>query len=387
MLTQTLLLGAGCSIFRPMTKPSEYTVQVAVPAVAGGAYAISIGAGLLDSVWGRIGVSYPKHRPFLITDANVVKAGLVERLLGGQTVPQFIIDPPGEGSKHLATVSAIVEAMEQAALGRDSVVVALGGGTVGDIAGFAAAIFKRGVPVVQIPTTTVAQADSAVGGKTGVDSALSKNAFGCFWPPAAVYIDPATLLTLADAQYRAGLVESVKHAAIADADYFAYLEQHAAALLSRDLDVLTQIAVDNCRIKAAVVAEDPTEQNKRRILNYGHTLGHAVESASQFALLHGQAVAVGMIAAGLLEEAMGLVHDDRLPRIRALLETLGQPTRIPSGISKSAIVELLKRDKKAVAQWPRFVLLERLGRALCKDGQWAHDVPPAAVEKIIDRLA
>ena len=369
-----------------MTTPSEYTIQVAIPATAQGAYPIRIAAGLLTSAWGCILASHPRHKPFLITDANVVKAGLAERLLGGQKPPMYIIDPPGENAKHLATVSAIVEAMEAAALGRDSLVVALGGGTVGDIAGFAAAIFKRGVPVVQIPTTTVAQADSSVGGKTGVDSTLSKNAFGCFWQPAAVYIDPATLLTLDDAQYRAGLVESIKHAAIADAAYFAYLEQNAAALLRRDLGVLTQIAYDNCRIKAAVVAADPTEQNQRRILNYGHTLGHAVESASQFALLHGQAVAVGMIAAGLLEEAMGLVNDDRLPRIRALLETLGQPTRIPNGITQSAVVELLKRDKKAVAQWPRFVLLEKLGQALCKDGQWAHDVPPTMVEKVIERL-
>lgn len=371
-------------IFRQMINQSEHNLTVAIPAVAAGGYPIFIGAGLLASVWERLRADYPRHKPFLITDANVVKAGLAEQLLGGQTPPMYIIDPPGEGSKHLATVAAIVEAMDAAALGRDSLVVALGGGTVGDIAGFAAAIFKRGVPVVQIPTTTVAQADSSVGGKTGVDSTLSKNAFGCFWPPAAVYIDPATLLTLEDAQYRAGLVESVKHAVIADAGYFAYLEQNAAALLSRDLGVLTQVAADNCHIKAAVVTADPTEQNQRRILNYGHTLGHAVESASHFALLHGQAVAVGMIAAGLLEEAMGLVNDDRLPRIRALLETLGQPTRIPNGIPKAAIVELLKRDKKAVAQWPRFVLLEQLGRALCKDGQWAHDIPLSVVESIID---
>ncbi len=370
-----------------MTERREHSLTVAVPAVAAGSYPIVIGTGLLASTWGRIAASHPKHRPFLITDANVVRAGLAERLLGGQTPPLYVIDPPGENAKHLATLTSIVEAMDAAALGRDSVVVALGGGTVGDIAGFAAAIFKRGVPVVQIPTTTVAQADSSVGGKTGVDSTLSKNAFGCFWQPAAVYIDPATLATLDDAQYRAGLVESVKHAAIADAGYFAYLEQHAAALLGRDLGVLTQIAYDNCRIKAAVVAADPTEQNQRRILNYGHTLGHAVESASQFGLLHGQAVAVGMIAAGLLEEAMGLVSDDRLSRIRTLLETLGQPTRIPAGIAKADLVDLLKRDKKAVAQWPRFVLLEQLGRALCQNGQWAHDVPPEAVEKVIDRLA
>ena len=271
-------------------------------------------------------------------------------------------------------------------MGRDTLVVALGGGTVGDIAGFAAAIFKRGVPVVQIPTTTVAQADSSVGGKTGVDSTLSKNAFGSFWHPAAVYIDIETLKTLDDRQYRAGLVESVKHAAIADADYFNYLEKNSEALLSRDPSVLTHIAAENCRIKAAVVAEDPTEKNKRSILNYGHTLGHAVESASAFSLLHGEAVAIGMIAAGLLEKAMGLVTDDRLTRIRSLLEKLGQPTHIPANLSLDAITDLLKRDKKAVAQWPRFVLLETLGKTLCKNERWTQDVPVEALETVIKIL-
>ncbi len=361
-------------------------LNVVVPAAADGAYPIEIGAGFLASLWTEIETRWPRHKPFVVTDANVAAAGLLDTLLGGRDVPTFSITPPGEESKHIQTVTAIVEAMEKAFLGRDSLVVALGGGTVGDVAGFAAAIFKRGVPVVQIPTTTVAQADSSVGGKTGVDSTLSKNAFGCFWHPAAVYIDVETLNALDDRQYRAGLVESVKHAAIADADYFAYFEDHIDAIAARDAAALEQIAYENCRIKAAVVAEDPTEKNIRRILNYGHTLGHAVETASHFELLHGEAVAIGMIAAGMLEEAMGLVDDDRQQRIGRLLKKLGQPTHIPDTISKEAILDLLKRDKKAVNQWPRFVLLETLGRALCKDGQWAHEVAPQAVEAAIDQL-
>lgn len=365
---------------------AQTKLNVVVPGVPESSYLIHIGTGFLASLWGQIGTQWPKHKPFLVTDDNLVRAGLVKTLLGGRTVPMFSITPPGEISKHIQTVTAIVEAMEKAFCGRDSLIVALGGGTVGDIAGFAAAIFKRGVPVIQIPTTTVAQADSGVGGKTGVDSTLSKNAYGCFWQPAAVYIDVQTLATLDDNQYRAGLVESVKHAAIADIVYFEYLEKNIAALLSRDTAVLEHIAFENCRIKAAVVAEDPTEKNKRRILNYGHTLGHAVETASEFSLLHGEAVAVGMIAAGLLEEAMRLVKDARLSRIRRLLEQLGQPTRIPKGISKAALIDLLKRDKKAVGQWPRFVLLEKLGYALCKDSQWAHEVMPEAVQTVIEAL-
>lgn len=369
-----------------MTANGPKKIIVPVPGTPDGSYPIHIGTGRLTSLWAEIEAQWPRHNPFLVTDENLVNAGLTEQLLGGRTVPMYSITPPGESSKHIQTVTAIVEAMEKAFLGRDSLIVALGGGTVGDIAGFAAAIYKRGVPVVQLPTTTVAQADSSVGGKTGVDSTLSKNAFGCFWHPAAVYIDVAALATLDDRQYRAGLVESIKHAAIADAAYFDYLEKNTDAILSRDGSVLEHIAFENCRIKAAVVAEDPTEQNIRRILNYGHTIGHAVETASSFALLHGEAVAIGMIAAGAIEKAEGLVRDDRLHRIRRLLERLGQPTRIPNGITDCAIIDLLKRDKKAVAQWPRFVLLESLGRCRCTDGQWAHPVTPQTIQTVIEQL-
>ena len=192
-------------------------LDVMVPAVGQSSYAITIGRGFLGGLWNLIAAQYPGLNPFIVTDSELVKAGHLKTLTGDETVPTFVIDPAGEVSKHIQTVVEIVEAMEKNDLGRDSLVVALGGGTVGDIAGFAAAIFKRGVPVVQIPTTTVAQADSSVGGKTGVDSSVSKNAFGAFWQPEAVYIDVETLLTLDDRQYRAGLVESVKHAAIMDA--------------------------------------------------------------------------------------------------------------------------------------------------------------------------
>jgi 3-dehydroquinate synthase len=276
--------------------------------------------------------------------------------------------------------------MEKTQLGRDTIVLALGGGTVGDIAGFAAAIFKRGVPVVQIPTTTVAQADSAIGGKTGVDSTVSKNAYGLFWQPAAVYIDVRTLLTLDDRQYRAGLAESVKHALISDAEYFAFLETNIEAVLARDMKVLIQLALKNCTIKAAVVEEDPTEKNKRRILNYGHTLGHAVESASDYELLHGECVAIGMIAAGLIEKELHLVNDNRLHRIGALLKKLGLPTRIPANLKPDTLIELLRTDKKAVAGWPRFVLLEKIGTVLCRDGQWAVDVSQDRIEKCLESL-
>jgi 3-dehydroquinate synthase len=361
-------------------------LEITIPAWPQRGYPIWIGTEILGSVWSRIKTDFSRHNKFVVTDENLVAAGLMQKLVGGRNVPAFVIAPAGEVSKNIDTVISIVETMEKAYLGRDTLVVALGGGTVGDIAGFAAAIFKRGVPVVQIPTTTVAQADSSVGGKTGVDSSISKNAFGAFWHPAAVYIDVATLATLDERQFRAGLVESVKHAIIADSQYFNYLEQNLDAVLQRRPDVLEQVAHWNCSIKGGVVEADPHEKNQRRILNYGHTIGHAVEAASGFALLHGEAVAIGIIAAGMIETEMGLSEPGRLDRIRRILEKLGVPVKLPRNIAEKDLIDLIKRDKKAVNKWPRFVLIAKIGEVYCRDGQYAVEVAPEVVENVLDRL-
>ena len=362
-------------------------MHVKVPGTAETSYPIVIGKGLLRSVWTALDERFSGSGRFVVTDANVQAAGLLSELLGSGDAPCHVIEPAGEPSKHMATVVTIVEAMEEAGLGRDSVVIALGGGTVGDIAGFAAAIFKRGVPVVQVPTTTLAQADSAIGGKTGVDSTVSKNAFGAFWHPAVVYIDVATLRTLDERQYRAGLVESLKHGLIADREYFEFIETRLDAILAREADVLEEMARRNCTIKGRVVEEDPNERNLRRILNYGHTVGHAVESASGYALLHGEAIAIGIAAAGLIERDVGLAEPGRLDRIRALLAQLGVPTRMPSGMADEKILDLLRHDKKAVDRWPRFVLLRSLGQVHCEDGQYAVPVNREKVEKALTILA
>lgn len=361
-------------------------IEVTVPAVGKRSYKIHIGNGTISKLWSELETQYAHLQKFVVTDANLVAAGHQEKLLGENDMPTFVIDPPGEVSKNIGTVVSIIETMEKAFLGRDTLIVALGGGTVGDIAGFAAAIFKRGVKVVHIPTTTVAQADSSVGGKTGVDSTVSKNAFGAFWHPAAVYIDVETLQTLDDRQYRAGLVESVKHSLIADSEYFDYLEKNISAVLNRDSQVLQEVAYKNCIIKAGVVAEDPTEINKRRILNFGHTIGHAVESVSGFELLHGEAVAIGIVGAELIAQRLGLGSNERLDRIKAVLAKLGVPQEIPPGLAKSDLTNTMKCDKKAVGQRPKFVLLEDIGAALCQDGQWAYGVSAEIVAETLDAL-
>ncbi len=358
-------------------------MEIKVPTVPQRSYRITIGSQILPALWARIEKTFARARPFVVTDESLVKAGHFQTLLGRRDVPHFVIRPAGEVSKTIATATAIVETMEKASLGRDTVVVALGGGTVGDIAGFAAAIFKRGVPVVQVPTTTLAQADSAIGGKTGVDSSISKNAFGAFWHPAAVYMDVATLATLDDEQYRSGLVESIKHALIADAEYFDFLESHLDAILARDAEVMQTVAQYNCRIKGRVVEADPYEKNQRRMLNYGHTIGHAVEAASNYTLLHGQSVAIGIVAAGLIEVEMGLSQPGRLERIRRLFEKIGVPVKPPASLDENRLIDLLKYDKKAVDKWPRFVLIARLGQVYHPQDQYAVEVGRDTVEKAL----
>lgn len=360
--------------------------EIKIPASPAKSYRIKIGTDILGELWPQIEADFSRYNKFIVTDENLVSAGHLEKLLGQRDVPAFVISPAGEISKNISMLISIIEKMEKAYLGRDTLIVALGGGTVGDIAGFAAAIFKRGVPVLHIPTTTVAQADSAVGGKTGVDSEQSKNAFGAFWHPSAVYIDVATLTTLDDRQFRAGLVESVKHALIADSRYFDFLEKNLDSILERKTDVLEKIAHFNCKIKGDIVETDPHEQNKRRILNYGHTIGHAVEAASGFELLHGEAVAIGIIAAGLIEIELELGSLERLERVRQILEKLDVPVKLPKDLAEKDLIDLIKHDKKAIKKWPRFVLLSDIGQVYCPSGQYAVEVAPELVEKILKIL-
>lgn len=361
-------------------------IEVKIPARSRGSYTVTIGAEFLTSVLPKIKKLLLKRELFLITDANVVRTKHFRNLTGKHKLPCYVITPAGEKSKTIKTVVKIIEEMEKRSLGRDCAVIAFGGGTVGDIAGFVAAIYKRGVPVIQIPTTTVSQADSAIGGKTGVDSSVSKNAFGAFWHPAAVYIDVSTLKTLGKKQFNAGLVESIKHALITDKGYFTYLRNNLDDILSRKYAPLEHIAVTNCRIKASVVEQDPHEKNKRRILNYGHTIGHAVESASNYKLLHGQAVAIGIIAAGIIEQKLGLGDKERVEILKKLFGKLNISLKMPKTITKRQLLDIISRDKKAVQKRPQFVLLEKTGKILRKNDNYAHPVDQKIVTKTIDLL-
>ncbi|HUT33309.1 MAG TPA: 3-dehydroquinate synthase [Planctomycetota bacterium] len=365
---------------------SVHTSIVRVPARPEAAYEVRIGTGLLDGILPELRRVWPTSRLCVVTDANVQRAGHLAAIVGDGEVGAFAIEPPGEASKTLRTVEAIVSRLECERYGRDTLLVALGGGVVGDVAGFAAAIFKRGVPCVQVPTTTVAQADSAIGGKVGVDSELSKNAYGAFSHPARVYVDVATLSTLDERHYRAGLVESVKHAMIADAAYFDYLEAHLEAVLARGEAALLHLAERNVGIKGDVVFRDPEEANLRRILNFGHTIGHAVESASGYALHHGEAVAIGIVGACLIAERFGLAPVEVRSRAVALFRRLGVPVSLPPGLPDAQLLDLMARDKKARGGTPRFVLLDDIGKVHCPGGECAAEVPSDVLASVLQGL-
>ncbi len=339
------------------------------------AYPIHIGAGLL----GRrelLADAVPGRHALIVSDTNVAPRYLaaVERALAGKTLRAAIL-PPGEQEKTLARFGEVLEALAALGASRDAAVIALGGGVIGDLAGFAAACWMRGVRFVQLPTTLLAMVDSSVGGKTAVDLPAGKNLVGAFHQPVAVIADTDTLRTLPERELRAGLAEVVKYGAIVDEDFFAWLEAHGDALLARDPGVLAEAIHRSCAHKAAIVARDETEQGDRALLNFGHTFGHAVEAEQGFGgLNHGEAVAVGMMLAARLSAEVGRAPAADAQRLGALLARLGLPTVLPAGLDAEALFGRMRLDKKNRSGALRLILWRGLGQAEIADG-----VPDATV--------
>ncbi|MEO1247712.1 MAG: 3-dehydroquinate synthase [Pseudomonadota bacterium] len=322
-------------------------------------YPVVIGHGLLGGHYDLLN-SVPGENCLIVSNDTVAPLYLdqLERNLGGKTVTHVIL-PDGEAHKTLATMSRILDALVAARSARDTTILALGGGVVGDIAGFAAACYMRGIRFIQVPTTLLAQVDSSVGGKTGVNHAEGKNLIGAFHQPQCVLIDTATLDTLPDRELSAGLAEVIKHGAIADAGFFDWLDANVDALRQRDHAALAHAISRSCEIKAEVVAEDEREAGRRAILNFGHTFGHAIERCQGYGdWLHGEAVAAGMLMAA---ELSGLPDTD-VARLRQLIRRAGLPER-PPAIAAADLFDAMGLDKKVVGKRIRFVLLEELGRA------------------------
>jgi 3-dehydroquinate synthase len=322
-------------------------------------YPIVIGNGLLG---GDFELARYLAGPDCLVVSNETVAPLylkaLLRMLSGRNTHTAVLRD-GESFKTMDSVAMIIDRLVDAKANRDVTVVALGGGVVGDIAGFAAASYMRGVAFIQVPTTLLAQVDSSVGGKTGVNHAGGKNLIGAFHQPKLVLIDTDTLSTLPDREYRSGMAEVIKHAAIFDSDFFAWLENNMAALMRRDSALLARCIRRSCEIKAAVVAEDEREHGRRALLNFGHTFGHAIENCSGYGeWLHGEAVAAGMIMAAQL----GKLPQADQQRLRELVSSAGLPVA-PPPVGEAALRDAMQLDKKVQQKQLRFIVLRSIGDA------------------------
>jgi 3-dehydroquinate synthase len=342
-------------------------------------YRISLGQGLLADLFNRLNLQ--DQTVFIVSDHNVYPhfeaALLVAAKAANCTLKTHLI-PAGETSKDWQQLYAIQTWLLSQRANRKSSLVALGGGVVGDIAGFAAAIYQRGMRFVQVPTTLLAQVDSSVGGKVAVNHPLGKNMLGAFYQPQAVVIDTDTLASLPDRELSAGLAEVIKYGLIADAPFFAWLEANMPLLLARDTAALCYAIEVSCRAKALIVGEDETEQGIRAILNLGHTFGHAIETGLGYGVwLHGEAVAAGMVAACRVSVARGAISQSVVDRLIALLLQAHLPINMPNTLSSVQYWELMQLDKKSDAGVMTFILLRALGKAEIVKGLSVADVSVA----------
>lgn len=355
-------------------------IEVRLPAgAADRSYPILIGPGLLDAPEVLRGWLVGRE-VFIVTNTTLEPLYLerVRAAFSGCRVDTLVL-PDGEHHKNLATLERIFDGLLERRHSRATTLVALGGGVVGDITGFAAACYQRGVAFIQVPTTLLAQVDSSIGGKTAVNHPRGKNMIGAFHQPRGVLIDTDVLTTLPQRELAAGLAEVIKYGCIRDASFFGWLEQRVPALCDRDPAALSEAIERSCEIKADVVAADEREAGERAILNFGHTFGHAIETHTGYGpWLHGEAVAAGMVLAAALSVRLGMLDADVAARIRALVAAAGLPTTPPADLSVAGFLEHMAVDKKVVDGRLRLVLLNGLGRAVIRS-----DVPGADLEAVL----
>jgi len=374
-----------------MTAPLKHSDMTTVDvALVNRAYDIVIGRGALASLGARIAALRPGVRTAIVTDETVARHWLAatEASLAEAGIPASrIIVEEGEGSKSYAGLQKVSEALIAAKIERNDLVIALGGGVVGDLAGFAAAILRRGVDFVQVPTSLLAQVDSSVGGKTGINSPQGKNLLGAFHQPVLVIADTAVLDTLSPRQFRAGYAEVAKYGALGDEAFFTWLEANHAELFKGGVAREHAIAT-SCRAKAAIVARDELENGDRALLNLGHTFGHALEAATGFSdrLFHGEGVAIGMVLAAQFSASIGMLAPGDAARLERHLVAVGLPTRLQDiagfaqeGLADAdALMDLMAQDKKVRRGKLTFILLEAIGSAVI-----ARDVEPARVRDFL----
>jgi 3-dehydroquinate synthase len=334
--------------------------------IAASGYNVLLGAGMLDRVEAIVRSVAPAYRYAVITDHTVgaLYGDQVSRQFGGSA--SIFSIPPGELHKNRDSWATLTDRLLDSGFNRDTTVIALGGGVVGDLAGFVAATFMRGVPVVQVPTTLLAMIDASIGGKTGVDTLAGKNLVGAFHPPAAVVIDPQALESLGVDQCRSGLAEAIKHGAIADEAYFEEMAVAAEQLLGRepeawDAGVVFRLIERSVQIKVDVVTRDAREMGVRKILNFGHTIGHAIELVSEFAMSHGDAVARGMVLEAQAGERASITVPGTSDRLRDVLQRAGLPTDCPADYSIDRLLSIMRGDKKSRVGVIEYAIPTRVG--------------------------
>jgi 3-dehydroquinate synthase len=351
-----------------------------------GRYPVYVAPGTL----GRLETLAAEHldtaRTVLIADGDVYALLQAGRLGRAPWAGPALTFPPGERSKTRDQWARLTDALLADGFGRDSGIVALGGGVTGDLAGFVAATYMRGLPYLQAPTSLLAMLDASVGGKTGVDTPEGKNLIGAFHPPAAVVADPRTLVTLPEREYRGGMAEAVKHGLIADAAYFDWMEREAEALIRRDEAALAELVRRSVEIKAEVVSGDERETGRRAILNAGHTVAHALERATGYVIPHGEAVALGLVAEAALAEALGVAPPGLRGRLSGLLQRLGLPVRLSQAVDPDRIVAAMATDKKNRAARVRFALPRGLG-SMNPEGNWTREAPAPEVRRALEAIA
>lgn len=353
---------------------------------ASGPYQVLVGRGLLASLGSLLKEQAPAHRYALVSDSNVAAIygeptirGLEE---AGLSAELFTFEA-GEQNKSRTTWVDLTDRLLRAGFGRDSCLIAMGGGVTGDLGGFVGATYMRGIPVVQVPTSLVAMIDASIGGKTGVDVEAGKNLVGAFHAPNFVLADPDVVSTLPRAERAQGMIEAVKHGAIMDEAYFLALDREMPALLDGEAAAVERAVVRSVELKSAVVSEDEREAGRREILNFGHTLGHAIEAACNFRVPHGTAVACGMILEARLGTALGVTDADVAERIDQVVRRVGVPTEIPDGAAPNDILTYLASDKKVRHGRTRFVFLSRIGAVHSADGSWSQPVDEDVVSDLI----
>jgi 3-dehydroquinate synthase len=343
------------------------TIEVRLRAGSARTYPIAITPGGLRELPSLIRKMWPGRRVFLVTDANVSRlyAKNIQHAFDDAGIDSALFEvPAGEASKSVDIYYALMGALLESGIKRNSLVIAMGGGVVGDLAGFAAATALRGVEFIQVPTTLLAQVDSSVGGKVGIDHEAGKNLIGAFHQPSFVLIDPLVLRTLPEAEFRNGIAEVVKIAAALDADFFRMLERTTGRFTKTNARFLAGVIHRAVALKAAVVEKDEREAGLRKSLNLGHTIGHAIEASMNFSLKHGEAVAIGLVAEAQLATAAGLLDVNDTLRVARLLAKFGLPTRIPRRIPGRRLFRALSLDKKNINAEASFVLLRRIGVSL-----------------------